>query len=176
MFCVLARNRVNTTKHVINKEKKEEEKHLKKKSFSTWPAPWLIHCSKIIYYVIKNFFIHMNGQPPPSSLPGFARSANNCRFCPGLPQSISSIVSLMIAYHTCLAPFYLATEMRIIKKFLCVTLVIQCPYSFVWCLRTSGRNLGTLRSLVIPKIHCWIIRAYIYCYYTTSALNKILPL
>ena len=46
--------------------------------------------------------------------------------------------------HTYLASFYLATEMRTINNFLCVTPVTKCPYPFVWCLRPSGRNLGTL--------------------------------
>ena len=46
---------------------------------------------------------------------------------------------------------HLATEMRTINIFLCPTLATWCPYSFVWCLRPSGRNLGTFRSLVISE-------------------------
>ena len=55
-----------------------------------------------------------------------------------------------------LAPFCLATEMRTIKNFLCVTLCdIVSIYPFVWCLRPPGKNLVSLRSHVtisaVPK-------------------------
>ena len=53
-------------------------------------------------------------------------------------------------YHMCLALFYIVHEQRWlrpvvqknIKNFLFGTLGTWCPYSFVWCLRPSGRNLG----------------------------------
>ena len=65
------------------------------------------------------------------------------------------LLVLVNVFHTCLAPFYLATEMRTIKVFLFVTLVTEGPYPFVWCLRPSGKNLGNLRSQVtisaVPK-------------------------
>ena len=48
----------------------------------------------------------------------------------------------------CLAPLYSATEMTIIKNFLCAKLATWCPYHFVWCMRPSGRNLGTFQSQV----------------------------
>ena len=55
----------------------------------------------------------------------------------------------VMLYHTCLALFYLATEMRTNKNFLCLTIVTYCPHPLVWCLRPSGGNPGTLLSQVM---------------------------
>ena len=52
----------------------------------------------------------------------------------------------------CLAPLYLDHEVKTIKNFLCGPLGPECPYGFVWCLKTSGRNLGSLqRHVIISK-------------------------
>ena len=71
--------------------------------------------------------------------------------------------------HMCLAPFNLALEKRLKSQpeknaiipflvlFVCNTCntVSLLPYPFVWCLRPSGRNLGTFQSQVtiseVPK-------------------------
>ena len=65
----------------------------------------------------------------------------------GRPQIFLNIHRKPI--HTWFALFYLTTEMKTIKKILCVKLVTKSPYPVVWCLRPSGKNLGILRSQII---------------------------
>ena len=63
------------------------------------------------------------------------------------------VLLMEIKLQMSLPPFYLANEMSWQKKSSKTSCVAHladcmCPYCFFWCLRPSGRNLGTLCSQI----------------------------